>query len=337
MEIGLYHVSSGSLTDGDQIVRLVGTTPFWYEFGNGFAYVDFPHISTTFPKSEPEMVAEAIHNYYNQNQVDNLLNFVEFDQTVNLVRSLLSKKAFVNAFLGRGHGVGASNAILGYSFGVAPLWSDLQKMYKSMSKFRQDLKRSIAAQKGDKVVHSKFSGNSTLETSGLAYYGNPLTPDSSLWHASLSGDTLRHVTVRGRWNINFSTDLFKGLDYSLRRFLSAGPATFAWEHLPFSFVVDWFVDLSSVLDKGDQLLTGSSAEIKDICVSTKRDLTVTCYKHDSVQNPCSINGEFAHVKLTDYHRKSVLQDTNIKESGRFGKKQAVLTAALIRQLAAKRR
>ena len=152
----------------------------------------------------------------------------------------------------------------------------------------------------------------------------------------------RIATVRGIRETSYGTELFTTLDYLGRRFLSAGPASALWEKIPYSFVADWFVNLSPVIDSLDNTLTGGSNRVIDRCVSEKYGCQIQ-HKYNSVENATdrrimSVDGfTWGLVSLQHYHRNPYLPGLHPVGSGRFGKKQASLLAALLHQIVAKLR
>jgi hypothetical protein len=120
------------------------------------------------------------------------------------------------------------------------------------------------------------------------------------------------------------------LAYLIDRFGLSGPATTAWELVPLSFVVDWFVDLRNVTDRLDNALTGGSKQIIDVCISEK----VYAKTIGTIQSygPYVINQAGSVMAESEWHlytRNPVTDFNKVRFAGRFGKKQASLSAALI--------
>jgi hypothetical protein len=122
----------------------------------------------------------------------------------------------------------------------------------------------------------------------------------------------------------------------MSRFGVTGPASFAWEVIPFSFVVDWFLDLRSITNSLDNLLTGSQKKIVDICLSDKIRFTDVATLQ-SGYNPSTQGNEMGRVVNSVYTRNPVTSYNKVGLAGRFGKKQASLTAALLYQTVANMR
>jgi len=107
-----------------------------------------------------------------------------------------------------------------------------------------------------------------------------------------------------------------------------------WEAIPFSFVVDWFINVGDYLNQLDSDNLDSVIEIVDFCYSIK---SVTTHSHyigiytGVPQNP----RERLVLKWeeAEYTRRRVIPDTGelfgLKFNGRYGSKQILLSAALL--------
>jgi hypothetical protein len=157
--------------------------------------------------------------------------------------------------------------------------------------------------------------------------------DNGFGHMSLKTQVCKRiVTVRGYRTQRYNTRVFKQLDYLMSRFVTTGPASLAWEFVPYSFVVDWFIDLRAITDKLDNLLTGNSKDIIDICISDK----IECKSDMSLRS----NGNYvignagqllSSSQLKYYSRNPVNSYNKVGFAGRFGKNQAALLGALVHQ------
>ena len=129
---------------------------------------------------------------------------------------------------------------------------------------------------------------------------------------------------------------FRTLDYLISRFGVSGPASFLWERIPFSFVVDWFVDLSGVLNSLDNTLTGSTKKITDagISQSWKALIPVVKTRVSPTFTDSNDGSQVALCELSSFIRKPIVPSVSVGLSGRFGKSQLSISAALIGQMAA---
>lgn len=116
----------------------------------------------------------------------------------------------------------ASNTWLAYSYGLKPLVNDVSSAIKVLEKGLRDPSRPVVVRKSStKSVHG-----SAEELSG--YY-----------HDSISGS----VRVSGKVEFWIENPVF----YTLEQVGFVNPLSVAWELVPFSFVVDWFVPVGDFL------------------------------------------------------------------------------------------
>jgi hypothetical protein len=128
------------------------------------------------------------------------------------------------------------------------------------------------------------------------------------------------------------------LDYLMTRLGSAGPVSLGWELIPFSFVLDWFVDLRSICDNLDNLLTGYRKNITGVCISESFEYTAVSELRSSMSSYAPDNPRLllASTDISYYRRDPVLNYNKVGLSGRFGKRQLGLSAALLNQKIANR-
>jgi hypothetical protein len=142
----------------------------------------------------------------------------------------------------------ANGAFLGYEFGIKPFLKDLKKIRGSLD----------AVLRRMRFLSNSFGKPTRIHYIKLGAYDHPLVgvrndPDPS----SVLQD-LQWVLTSHKADFRASATLYhrlKDLDGALS-FLSAfsaafgfnRPASIVWEAIPYSFVVDWFLDLQSRLD-----------------------------------------------------------------------------------------
>jgi hypothetical protein len=171
---------------------------------------------------------------------------------------------------------------------------------------------------------------SGYNTNGTNGWWNPVIRTTSC---------VRTVGVKGYRPRSASSDSAKKLDYLLERFVASGPVSLAWELVPFSFVLDWFVDLSAVIGAVDNFLKGSPKGIYDCWWSEKSVFTCDIVHKDKRMPNHWVSRTHDGVTIADndisYYRRFYLNPvTTIGLSSRFGKKQAAYSAALLYQLVA---
>jgi len=340
------------LIDGNNrftTIDSVHNSAHWRVWGN---YGDiFPeNIQIQWDKSDDTLIREAKDRFYNANDVDNILNAVEAPDFISGLKSLHDKvnvpvvsstKAKI-LLKGRKAVKFISGGFLYYSFGIAPLIADIKKMASATKTYSRRMQKALDNAGKVESLHSrcggKFTGFLTPEN-GLplpAGYG-VLGDGVSHWHAQVQPMLvpLKVVTIRGIRTHKYTSPLFQKLDYLATRFGSIGPASFAWEKIPYSFVVDWFVDTSDVFNKLDNFLTGSRKNIVDASISEKWGCAAGAVKHGRGSTYSSFDGTQTAVnELAYYHRKPIDPNFSVGFSGRFGKRQLALSAALLGQKAA---
>jgi hypothetical protein len=327
-----------------------GNSAHWRVWGS-YGHIYPEHLQLVWSKSDDDLIREAKDEFYNNNDVDSLLNAVEAPDFVTGIKSmynnvnapvvpssrvpLLLRARKLTKFISGGY--------LYYSFGVAPLISDMRKLSKATASYSKRMQRTLATAGTVVSVHRSCGGSflNTLSSGGglplPAGYG--ASPDNGMCWRSQVIETLKPlktVTIRGIREHKYMSPLFQSLDNLATRFGSIGPASFAWERLPFSFVADWFVDGSDVFNKLDNFLTGSRKNIQDGCISYKYGCVAGAIKQRRAANEySSYDGlQTAVNEIQYYHRKPIDTGLNTGLSGRFGKKQIALTGALLSQMAA---
>lgn len=301
-------------------------------------------FSASYPKTVNQLKVEAMHKFHKQNEVDTLLNLCESPQLVTSAQSIIR---LLKEHGRRSRGGRRSNSIpslvsssfLTWSFGLAPLISDIKKINGAVASIKRDMDNYIRNNNRAYVVNSKSLGVliPNFDLASLGYSSNPNNNDSTVWHLGinyLQMPTLL-VGVKGRRGVEYNSDSFKRLDYVIRRFIATGPASLAWERIPFSFVIDWFVNLSGVVDALDNALTGNTRAIDTVWMSEKWHALAGVYRHQGSGYTTDFDGkQITQNELSYYHREAISPDLSISLSGRFGKKQVALTAALLHQLVA---
>lgn len=314
--------------------RYIGPGYHWYAWGD-YGWVYHSNVTTRYPKTDQELIRQAVEKFYGENEVDTLLNIVESPELLSGLGSVFNTSASVPGRISGGY--------LYYSFGIAPLISDLQKIHDSLGTLRTKLEEYL------KLVGKPYTARAVMVGSFGLFQGmgegyrppggnNPYNEWWSCEHNIMSTPT-KVVCVRGvRANKYYSEALTK-LDYMLKRFGSKGPASFVWERIPFSFVIDWFVDLRAVFGILDNALTGGTKEISDISLSEKwrTHITVKKIQHPGWESPAD-GQQTAYNELGYYRRDPVVLSQWVGLRDGFGKRQSATSVALLlQQLEAKLR
>lgn len=266
-------------------------------------------------------------------KADVLLNLVEANQiypSINSLATSLPKMAAnwrqLRKFIKTGSG-----AFLAWKFGVSPIISDMMNVHRYLPKMAKDIKRH---EDGDST---RFSIRASPRMSYTPYLQTSSMNGYVVWRKSSQGritttPEVRYVLVV-KPAVKYSTKIISKIDYFMRRFATS-PASLAWEKIPFSFVVDWFVDLRGVLRLVDKAVGFTPYNIVSFTRSHRYGVaTDTFFARFS---PCNGNTLYdAPVGTSDYnhYERSQVSDlaTLPRLDARFGKNQAGISAALILQ------
>lgn len=319
--------------------------------------LDFGDVLALPDKTQDQLVRDAVDSFYNENEVNSLLNIVEAPQTFNLIKSigeffekpvnLVSLRDSLRSFK-RGsrryipshvlqrllRASGPAGVYLAYSFGVAPLISDMKKLSSELGNTAKRMKAASENQRRE-VTKRKSCGGKIVFASHLAPGGVREYNSSAYVRRFLVENAQPRwcCTVRGSVSESHNSVMMNGLLTDLKRFGSTGPATLAWELIPFSFVVDWFLDLREITNRIDNLVTGDRKAVRDISFSEKLDVVGSYKVRRTMDNyiPGDSDAVLAFTRFKYYRRIPVTSYNKVGLSGRFGKKQLSLSAALLHQ------
>lgn len=175
-------------------------------------------------------------------------------------------------------------------------------------------------------VSSAFPGTVSFDVSNT---GNRHV---SLLGTASTAPVTRYVLVYREKN-PYSTGFFKRLQFLQNRFGASGPIDFAWEIIPFSFVIDWFVDTAGLIGPLEAALGQSPVETisltKSRKVSTKMEAQWVCT--DSIDNSVVMSRTLGSVTNSTYERSPLGRGFYLSPANRYGKKQVGLSLALLRQ------
>lgn len=172
----------------------------------------------------------------------------------------------------------AANGMLTYSFGWAPLLGDLKKLGNLCETVRARLKHLI----------DTWGRSTRLGYERLGCWTHEL-PDHHWYVTGSRGLTIGYKLGRWKTDIRVGGQLFHMLDSlssiegTIRAFIGAlglsNPAAVVWEALPFSFMADWFLNVSGYLDAlaGFQDKT-AEWDVYNVTWSMKTEFVVDVYQ-----------------------------------------------------------
>jgi hypothetical protein len=324
----------------------------WRRFGSiwtrsaGISDFDVPNPTGTKPppvrwsfgslsSGQESILKENCFEKAKQLKADVLLDIVEGNQIWPAIASIATALPRLKQNWGSIRKVvkTASDAYLAWKFGINPLISDATSINKHLPKMGSDIAKheSSDTQRFSSFAELPVSFDPTPPGVGSQY-------GYTIQAAEVKGVVVKPPLVRYvllvRPNVQYKTALFKKLDYLLSRFATS-PADLAWELVPFSFVVDWFVDLRGFLRQLDNMLGFEPYKIVALSRSYQYDLRtdVTMMTYRSCPgNALTFKGPAGWVEFKHYERSPVSITPNLVSwKPRFGNNQAGISAALIGQ------
>lgn len=224
----------------------------------------------------------------------------------------------------------AGSTNLWYSFGVAPTIGSIRDTIDALKTFEQRLNTFLALQGKELTSHY----NEIQEISGdTIQMGNALTSKYP-WQVRYRNDDYK-ITRTATMVYKYSIPKAKTLKYDTLKLLamadmfgvSAG-VSMLWEATPFSFVVDWFLNVGDFLEQFDKPFLDTDVEVIDYCISTKAVRTT----YIDMWRSSSLWQTGFTVTQNHYQRTRCLPDYTlfgIRESGNFGTKQFLLGLSLM--------
>jgi len=216
---------------------------------------------------------------------------------------------------------------LNWSFGWKPFIGDLQRLWETLSRTEERLRAYKALQGQVLTSHFKKTiwdpsyGETRIDSEPFkAYY-------TKAWIDCKFFATMRY---------SYSVPLIDGLYAQVRAWLDAlglkANLSVVWEAIPFSFVVDWFFNVSDVLRHIETDYLDSIVKVLDYCCTVKHQIRYEFWRGGdysiySVPTVLAASGQYTH-----YHRKRCLPGTDnfgLRFESKYGFKQVLLSAALL--------
>jgi hypothetical protein len=227
----------------------------------------------------------------------------------------------------------ASGAFLAWKFGVSPLLADIGAIHNALpgiSDAIQKFKRGDHKRVSRVVTCSSNFSRSQMTT---PYLGVNLN-EASFFGSVIDAPKIRYVLVI-KPNQRYASDAFNAAAVLASKFATS-PANLAWEKVPFSFVVDWFVDLRGILRSIDNFVGFHPYEVVSFTRSFAYELKTRMeFKGSSICNGGTLlysDPDAASMVYRHYERTPVsTAPDGAVWSPRFGKTQAGISAALITQ------
>lgn len=269
-----------------------------------------------------------------QLKADVLLNLLEANQVWPAIKSLATCIGEMSYHWGRLRKQIkiASGAYLAWKFGVSPILSDLTSIHKHLGRLKSDFDRHANGEVFRTVVKHEPDASFSFGPVYHGPYNGVIWQEQWYYGTIVDAPTVRYVLI-AKPKVQYKTELFKALDYVMSRFATS-PASLAWEKIPFSFVVDWFVDLRGALSLLDKCVGFEPYQIlgftRSLSYRVKTSMSVI---HRETCSGGQLNNHSAgHIEFSHYERLNVSNTSNLVSwKPRFGKNQAAISAALIAQ------
>lgn len=205
---------------------------------------------------------------------------------------------------------------LQYSFAWAPFYRDVASLWSTIAKFRQ---RYAEIVKRANIPQQSYYGTNVLEadpTTSLAADGT-VRPGSWFgghnyeWYWSVNEERILPIrysaTMRYRYPLPDVLGTSWGELFALMDSLgvNANPAVI-WNAIPFTFVIDWFVNIGRLLDGLRVENVVFQTEILDFCHSVKSNITLVAsaqIRHFITHAPLGSGVKLGQVRATKYERR----------------------------------
>lgn len=245
-----------------------------------------------------------------------------------------------------------SNAWLEWKLAWQPFVSDVRKLVSGITSFEHDVRQFLQREGKQqqrywgKSIPSQHSAEIILATG--SYVPPELYPMNNLdtvWRWTLketvTEDPRFHATMRYRYLLN---DRLRSEAKTLNGFLDRlginGNPAILWNAIPFSFIVDWFVDIGGYLNKLRVDNVQPVTEISDFCSSVKAERRLELVLRGEILETSSSAAVYSAVPeetvLTMlsswYRREATLPHTSLTMGTGLTGTRLVTAAALVNSL-----
>jgi hypothetical protein len=208
-------------------------------------------------------------NLHDQNIFTSIGELKDFKQTVKTVtKHVFKDKRYI------------ADKYLGVNFGIIPFVSDMKNYIENYNNFAPNLKKWNELGKKGKILNRHATVFRKKETNKISIVDSPLF----LWPDGLTFyryECKYKVTsdVVAKTSLYFRAKPLAGDDENaLIRSINgiSKPFTAAWNLIPFSFLVDWFINVGDQIDTFEYQKPVVNFDILDGCVSLKATQKIIC-------------------------------------------------------------
>jgi hypothetical protein len=347
--------------------------PFaWFCEEWGAAGEPFSGLPLIYNQSEEEVLLPSDYDGYKQRALNSMLPYIKGQ--LSLVNSVIELKDLktvpktlkkINAFIDL-HNIGSAvrnrsslrkalhasaDGYLQAQFNVNPMLSDITGIYTALSSVTRDLRSLIAGQGRTQKRHFRaLLPNETIVDTGVFY--SPVPPGANPYGCNypcgVRSDAVRYVYTdvavfhaEIEYNYNFTqyqtenAQLFGLLD---ALGVNLNPAII-WNAIPWSFVIDWVINVSKWLDQHKVLYMEPVINIHKFLTSVtyrrrilvSRTLTRATAWHDlgSDDTISDTSGSLPSITETSYRRDVGMPSSSSVQLSGLSLKEFSLGAALV--------
>lgn len=271
--------------------------------------------SPSFSRNAYKTITDAIPTIWDAASFVRELGEIASLFSINLLKKLFTAKS------GMYDTKDLSGDYLNYSFGWAPTVSDLSRVVKLIERAK-------------KLIDQFLAYNNQTLTGRYAEEGSFVHTNTTLSRVvETTINWRRNATARYRYILEskYANDALSRAAVLLNLFGFGDVRRFTWNAIPFSFVIDWFINAGDYLAQFDKDTIPYATEVDAYCESytVTSVSTVSFQRYGGVKN--SIGIRRSHI----YYRRVMMPDTRdipLQPDGSLNWRHYTLGAALLRNL-----
>lgn len=226
----------------------------------------------------------SLLNLHDQNLFTTIGELKDFKQTVQTVtKHVFKDKRYI------------ADKYLGVNFGIIPFYQDMRKYVENYNNFAPNLKKWNDLGRKGKILNKHGTITNKTETKTASVFTSPISWPTGVHSYKYRCDYTSNVKIVGKCSAYFRARPLESSFDNLALFASINglskPLTAAWNLIPFSFLVDWFVNVGDQIEAFEYHKPVARFDIIGACHSVKVQQTLTC----SVTHIDNTNGKETYV------------------------------------------
>jgi hypothetical protein len=211
----------------------------------------------------------SLLNLHDQNLFTTIGELKDFKQTVQTVtKHVLKDKRYI------------ADKYLGVNFGIIPFYQDMRKYVDNFNNFAPNLKKWNELGRKGKILNKHGTITNKKEQKTATVYSNLLNWPTGIHTYKYRCDYTSDVKIVGKCSAYFRARPLESASDNLALLASINglskPLTAAWNLVPFSFLVDWFVNVGDQIEAFEYHKPVARFDIVDACHSVKVTQILTC-------------------------------------------------------------